>query len=176
MLGFFFALLFALLLPLLAFLLAGLGLLLALAGFLFAFAFTLFSLLFALALPLLGHLFALFGFVFSSLLLSLFGVLLGLLGGFVGGLGRIFTPLVAEVTLFFFVLLGLFDGVLLGNLLDAGEFALIFLLLLDAVVDFLLALALGLFTGFGLALELLEVLFLGALLSLDFLIGKGALL
>ena len=102
----------------------------------------------------------------------LLGVLLSLFCGFVGVPSRVFTPLVAEVALFLFLLLGLFDGVLLGYLFQTGQFALVLLFLLDAVLNFLLAFAFGLFTSLGLTLELLEVLFLGTLLSLALLVGE----
>ena len=122
---------------------------------------------------MLGLLLTLLDFVFTGLFFSLFSVFLGLFSGFIGSLGRVFTPLVAEVTLFLLFLLGLLDGVLLGNFLDACQLALVFLLLLDAVLDLLLTLAFSLFFGLGLAFELLEVLLLGPLLCLEFLLAQG---
>ena len=168
------ALLLALPVALPALLLAGFGVLLALFGLFLAFAFTLLGLLFALFLALLGESLALFDLFFALLLLGLLGILLGLFRGLIGSLGRVFTPLVAEVALFLLLPLGLLDGVLFGDFGDAAQLALVFLYLLDAVVDFLLTLLLGFLTGFGLTLELLEVLLLGTFLSLALLIAEDA--
>ena len=149
-----------------------LGLLFALFLLLLAFSFSLLSLFFAFFLTLLGEFFTLFLLIFACLLFSLLGILLGLLCSLVGGLGRVFAPLVAEVTFFLLVTLGLLDGVLLGYLGDAVQFALVLLFLLDAVLDFLLAFAFGFLAGLGFALELLQVLFLGAFLGLALLLAE----
>ena len=123
-----------------ALLLTSLGLFLALLLLFFAFTFTLFGLFLALFLTLLGELFAFFSLILASLFLSFLGVFLSLLSGFVGSPGRVFTPLVVEVTLFLFILLGLLDGVLFGDFGYTRQFALVLLLLLDAVFDLFLAL------------------------------------
>ena len=60
---------------------------------------------------------------------------------------------------------------MLGEFSDAAQFALVLLFLLDAVLDFLLALLVSLFTGFGFALQLLEVSFFLAFLLLGELVG-----
>ena len=161
--------------PLLAFLGFSLSLFLTLLGFFLAFAFTLFCPLLALFLALLSLLLALFNPILAGLFLGLLGILLSLLGSLIGSLGRVFTPLVAEVAFFLLLPLGLLDGVLLGYLGDASQFALVFLYLLDAVVDFLLTLLLGFLTSLGFALQLLEVLFLGTFLSLALLVAEGCL-